>query len=585
MQFLYPNVLWMLLIPIILLLVLIATNKNSMQMFFSEEILGKLRVNTKSLRHETRNFIFFAALILMVLALARPVANKQEFEAKQELIPIVIALDISKSMQATDIYPNRLELAKRKLKYIIQNIQNSAVAVILFARDSFVLSPITQDITSLLYMVNHLDQGMNFDNGSNIYSAIQTTQKLTKDYENKNIILLSDGGDEQNYQKELDFAKKNKINIYTIGLASQEGSPIPDDKGGYLTNDDKQIVLVKLNEALKTLGINSGGGYIDYSLGNKDVDMILSDIYTKSKKDQFEAQKVKHYIELFYYPVILALILLLIGFSSLPRRTTTMIMLFFLVAIPQNSDANIFDFQKIESANKAYENKEYKKAERNFQDVARNAQGYYNYANALYKQKKYKQAIKQYEKVVTSNKELEFKKLHNMGNSFAYSGQFDKAEEFYKKALQIKEDKQTKENLEKIQDLNNKQEQNKQDQKNNQENNDQQNDNDKEKKENQDNNDQQNKNDKEKNDNKDKNDQQEQKQEEKNEEEQSDNNKNKQNQQEQKMQQQKIEQTQLEQISQKEEKKWMERLEDKQAPVMLHKVPSNTKENDVKNPW
>lgn len=572
MQFLYPNVLWMLLLPAILLIVLIATNKTSMQIFFSAEVLDKLRVNTKSLRHETRNIIFFCALILMVLALARPVAPKQEFEAKQELIPIVVALDISRSMLSNDIYPNRLELAKRKLKHLISNVQNSAIGVVLFAKSSFIMSPITQDLATLLYMVDHLDKGMNFDNGSNIASMIQTSIDLMSEYQNKNIILLSDGTDEENFEKEIQLAKKNGVNIYAIGLATTQGGPIPLEDGSLLTNDEKQIVVVKLNNILKDLAMQSGGGYIDFSLGNKDVDMILSDIYTKSKKDQFESQKIKQYLELFYYPLALALFLLLIAFSSLPKKMVVSLFIVFLAVYPNKIYASIFDFQVIQEANKAYENQEYEKAQKGFQEVARNAQGYYNYANSLYKQGKYEQALKQYEKVVTKDKELEFKKLHNMGNSAAMLKKYDKAEEFYEKALKIHNDEQTKQNLEMVK--------NQQKQEQEKENNDQNDSSDNEQENDQ--NDTQNEQEKQK-ENKNQNNQNEnnKKENEKQENKNDSNQKNEQNEQN----EQTIEQTNMEQISTQEEEKWMKMLQEQEVPILLHKVPNSVKEDDVKNPW
>lgn len=574
MQFLYPNVLWMLLIPIILLIVLIATNKTSMQLFFSAEVLDKLRVNTKSLRHETRNILFFSALILMVLSLARPVMPQQEFEAKQELIPLVVAVDVSRSMLSNDIYPNRLEFAKRKLKHLISNVQNSAVGVVLFAKSSFIMSPVTQDLATLLFMVDHLDQGMNFDNGSNIASVIQTGIELMSEYQNKNIILLSDGTDEENFEKEIQLAKKNGVNIYAIGLATTQGGPIPLEDGSLLTNDKKQIVVVKLNSAFKDLAMQSGGGYIDYSLGNKDVDMILSDIYNKSKKDQFEAQKIKQYVELFYYPLALALILLLIAFSSLPRKLAVSTFVALYIFYPNESYASIFDFQTIKEANKAYENQEYEKAQKGFQEVARNAQGYYNYANTLYKQGKYEQALKQYEKVVTNDKELEFKKLHNMGNSAAMLQDYQKAEEFYTKALKIHDDEQTKENLEMVKNQQ-KQEQDKQ----NNDQNDSQN-NEEEKNQEKSNDDQRKQDNQEQNKN-----QQDNKNEDKKEGQKEENQNDSDQQNSQEEQDQNIEQSQMEQISSQEEEKWLNMLQDQEVPILLHKVPNSTKEDNVTNPW
>ncbi|MEA1915505.1 MAG: VWA domain-containing protein, partial [Campylobacterota bacterium] len=310
----------MMLIPIVLLIVLIGTNKSTMQKFFNEDVLQKLSAGGNFMRSETRNFVLFAALILMTIALARPVMDLQEHESKQELIPIVVAIDVSKSMLADDIYPNRLELAKKKLKYIVQNAQNSAIGVVLFAKSSFIMSPITQDFTSLMYLIEHLDTGLNFDNGSDMMSMIETADQLTVDFSAKNIILLSDGGNKSDYSAEIIYAKEKKINIYAVALATKKGTAIPKKNGGYMTNSAGEIVVVGLNEQMSTLAMQSGGGYIDFSLGNSDIDAILNDIYSKSKKAQFESQKVKTFTELFYYPLALALLVLLIAFSSLPRK-------------------------------------------------------------------------------------------------------------------------------------------------------------------------------------------------------------------------------------------------------------------------
>jgi Ca-activated chloride channel family protein len=117
------------LLPIILLIYLIATNKSTIQKIFSSEVLHKLSAGGKYMSAQTRNVLLFIALILMTISLARPVINEQEHESKQELIPIVVAIDVSKSMLANDVYPNRLELAKKKLKYIITSAKNSAIGV------------------------------------------------------------------------------------------------------------------------------------------------------------------------------------------------------------------------------------------------------------------------------------------------------------------------------------------------------------------------------------------------------------------------------------------------------------------------
>ena len=456
MQFLYPNVFYMMLIPLILLILLVLTSKESIQQHFSKTILEKLTVGNRTLDKSTRNFLFFMTLIFFIIALGRPVANQQEQNIKQNLIPIVIALDVSKSMLATDIFPNRISLAKKKLKSIIELSKNSTIGILLFAKDSFVLSPVTEDFISLQYIVDNLDTNINFANGSNIFATLEATSYMLEEFEVKNLIILSDGGNDNKYTKEIEYANENNISIYSVGLATKHGSAIPD-KNGYLTNKKGDIVTVKLNESIKNLSLKTNGGYIDFSLDNNDVKAIVNRINSQSKREDLSTQKIKTYTELFYYPLGLGLFILLLALSSFPtlrkkKASSTMsaIMVFMLFCIPIESDAYTFEFEHIEKAKDFYEKKEYSKASDEYRKIPSSSQSYYNLGNTLYKEGKYKEAIDSYSKVVTKDKALESQKLHNIGNSYVQSNNLEKAKEFYEKALKVKEDTHTKENLDAV---------------------------------------------------------------------------------------------------------------------------------------
>jgi len=550
---------------------LLITNKDTFQKHFDKESLKKLSVTNKAFTKTTRNILFFFAIVLMTFALARPVIDEKEQSFKQEVASIVVAIDVSKSMLATDIYPNRLNFAKQKLLDIIELSKKNAIAVVLFARYSYILSPITQDFNSLKILVNNLNTGENFDNGSNIFSTLETTNKLLKGYENKNLLILTDGGNEQDYQEEIEFANKNNINIYTIATATKKPSPIKLNDGNFMTKSDGSIVTVSLNEKIKELSMNTNGGYIHFSNSNEDIKQILADIENKSSKKELESKKFKTYTELFYYPLGLAILLLFIAFSSLPnlRRGSASLIIFSLLFFVQNNlQASIFDFQTIDKAKEAYENKDYKTASKNFEKVAHSSEAKYNLANSLYKEGKYKEAIENYKNVVTSNKELEHKKLHNLGNSYAKLGDYENAIKSYKSALKAKEDVETKENLEKIKQLQKKQ--NKENNKDNKEQNNKENKEDKNKK---------NQNQDKKDDSKQNKAQNEKDKEDKK----SEQNKDKDSEQNQEQQHSKLKQ---EDISALEEKKWLEQIQNQKTPVLLKKVPTEHEdENTSSSPW
>lgn len=573
------------LVPTLLLMFLLLSKKDIFEQYFSKQTLEKLSTANKYMSKTSRNILFFISLILMTIALSRPVINEKESNFKQEANAIAIAIDVSRSMLANDISPNRLTHAKRKLLDIIENSNENALAVILFAKSSFILSPLTQDFNSLKILIENLDTGINFDNGSNIFSTLETTAKLLKNYENKNLLLLSDGGNNSDFEKEIEFARENKINIYTIGLASSKASPIKLEDGNFLTKKDGSIVTVSLNENIKKLSLGTNGGYINYSLNSDDIKQILLDIEKKSTKKELESKKFKSYTELFYYPLALAIFILFIAFSSLPnflsKKLVSAIIILIAFFNTNTLKAFEFDFKTIDKANTAYEKGDYKTSSKQFEALTKTPEAKYNYANSLYKEKKYDKALENYKNVTTSNQDLEFKKLHNMGNSYVKLNDLENAKKMYEKALKIKADKQTKENLETVQNILKKQEKQKNNKdnknKNNKDKNKEKNKNNKDSKKNKDKNKEQNKQDKEDGQNNKKGNQENKKEEGKKQ-------KQENNQEAQKQKQALNKKLQNQYISELEEKKWLKKLENKKSQILLKKVKTKNEDNSS-NPW
>ena len=372
MKFIYLNVLFLMLIPSFILMYLIITKQSKLSSYFSKNALEKLSISNQYFSNKARNITLFLSLIFMIIALARPVTNEKINDVQSQLNAVIIALDVSKSMNAIDIYPNRFEFAKNKLLTIIDSSKTEAIGVVLFAKSTFLLSAVTQDFSSLKQLVNNLDKGINFDNGSNIYSTLEATQKLLKDYNSKNLILLTDGADNSDFNEEIKFANEHNINIYTLAIATQQGAVIKENDGNFLTDLNGNIVNVKLNENIKELSLKTNGGYINYSLNNDDISQILNDINTKSIKEKFDETKHKSFTELFYYPLALAIFLLLIAFSSIPSFSKNKSLLMILISLFFYSNSNLYassilDFTTIKEAKKAYTNEEYEQAAKQFE--------------------------------------------------------------------------------------------------------------------------------------------------------------------------------------------------------------------------
>lgn len=566
MQFLYINVIYFMLIPSLFLMFLIVTKKEKLLKHFSQDALNKLSLSNQYLSNKARNIMLFIALILMITSLARPVINEKEHESKQNLHSIVLALDISKSMLANDIYPNRLEFAKKKILNFIDNSKDSSIALILFSKNSYIISPLTIDFNSLNTLIENLDFQKNLTNGTNIYSSLETSNRLLKNSSSKNIVLFTDGADLSDFNKEIIFAKEKKLNIYTLAIGTKQGSPIKEKNGDYLTNKNGDIVTVKLNENIKELALESNGGYIKSSLINDDINSILKDIKSKSLKNEFKDIKHKSYTELFYYPLVLALIFIFIAFSSLPnlKRINSMVILLTLLFITNlELKAYNFDFTHIKNAKEAYNSKEYKKAQKEFEEVDSSYEQQYNLANSLYKQGKFKEAIKYYKTIKNEDINKEAKRLHNLGNSYAKVNDFNNAIKTYEEALKFKNDKETKENLETIKKhLQNKQKKNNKSKQNQKKQNNQKKD-----KQEQKNNSNQKK--------------------EKKESSKKQSEENKKTEENKKQEKQKLqkEADKKENISSKEEKRWLNKLNEHKTRTIMKKVENENSKGSYNSPW
>lgn len=520
----------------------------------------------------------------MLIALARPVMDLKEQDFKQEITPIVVIIDISKSMLASDISPTRLKMAKYKLLELINISKDSALAVVLFAKSAFILSPITQDFNSLKYLVNNFDDTKNFDNGSNILASLEAANKLLKNYNNKNVLILSDGGNKEDFKEEINYAKQNDIKVYNLALATSKPTPIKINDS-YLMDENDNIVTVSLNENIKELSFETKGAYMTYTISNSDIKAIYNDIMSSSSKDELKSQKYKVYKELFYYPLALGILFLLFAFSSMPSKKSLILVSLLLLANKESLNASILDFKTINEANQQYTNKEYKKASESFYEVSQTKEGHYNYANALYKDKKYKTALSEYKKVISSNKDLEYKKLHNMGNTYVKLKDLENAKKLYENALKLEDNLQTKENLAYVNKLLKKKQENKNNKKKDKkENKDKDKKQDKEKnqkqKDKKNNKEQENK----KDSKKDKKEQEEKEAKNSSNKNSKDEKKEKSDKESKASKSSKSEALNKDEMSELEEKKWLKKIQNKKTPILLRKFNSKSEDN-TSTPW
>lgn len=318
MQFKSPEFLLLLLLLLPMALMLFRKGA-SLSHYFDAEILKKLQLSESYISPAVRNTLLLLSCGLMIVALARPYIDNGEIKVSTSTIDVMAAFDISRSMFANDVYPNRLELAKKKFKEFSGDFQEAKIGVIGFSSRAFLISPLTEDFATLDYLVKNMNLDSVTLRGTSVMNALEVTNDLLKESAKKALILFSDGGDTADFSEEIAYAKKHNIVIFAYNIGTAKGGIIPDENGA-LTDENGDIVVVRLNEKIKTLALQSGGAYMEYSLKSNDIDALAQAIKQRFSEKSEEESTIRDVKELFYYPLSVALALLFTALYSIPSR-------------------------------------------------------------------------------------------------------------------------------------------------------------------------------------------------------------------------------------------------------------------------
>ena len=459
MSFLHIEIFYYLLAPFLILFGFLLTQKEAQAHFFSEEVMSKLRVSANTLTLKARNALFFTIGLLIIIALSGPVINEGEVEVKAKSADIMIALDISDSMLAEDIYPNRLKSAKQKMLEMLKIAPTERIGVIAFAKNSYLVSPLSFDHKAVSFLLSKLSTDSITEKGTDFLSMLQVVENSGENSKRKYLLILSDGGDKEDFSEELEYAKEHNIVVFILGVATSKGAPIKLENGSFIKQNG-EIIISKLNDNIEELATKSGGVYIESVNSDEDIRVMLQEIESLSDKKELKSEMVERYIPLFYYPLGLALFLLLVATSSMSKRQRVALpMLFLLINTflnPSNTNAGVLDFIELNKAKEAYNLGDFNTSKRLYENYAQkseNQESQYNTANSLYKQGLYKEAIKSYKKVEFKDKVKEASKYANLGNAYVKGKEkesLEKAVEAYEKSLKLKDDKETQENLEAV---------------------------------------------------------------------------------------------------------------------------------------
>ncbi|MBN1794297.1 MAG: VWA domain-containing protein [Candidatus Omnitrophica bacterium] len=278
-------------------------------------------------RQKVRSGLIVCACAFLVVAIARPQFGATLGIEKRRGIDIIVAIDVSDSMLTEDVKPTRLAAAKREVSGLIKKLKGDRIGIVLFAGESFVQCPLTLDYEACSMFVQQIDAGYIPVGGTSVAKAVQAARDafIKKERKHKVFILMTDGeshtGDAINEAEE---AKREGIKIYTIGIGTPSGEPIPirDEAGnviGHKKDADGTPVVSKLDEyTLQKIALTTNGKYYRSTAGQLELDSIYDDISSMEKKELSDRVYTR-YEERFKIPLILSWLLLAIEMCGVPK--------------------------------------------------------------------------------------------------------------------------------------------------------------------------------------------------------------------------------------------------------------------------
>lgn len=321
-RFEHPYYLWLLLlIPVFWLLQLLheSWRKRKLSKVIDANLaerLTPLASRAKAWIRLSVNTIAFASLII---GIANPQIGSKMEEVKRKGVDIMLALDISNSMQAEDLYPNRLERSKRSIQELLTYLKADRLGIVVFAGDAFVQLPITTDYSAAKLFLNSIQPRLIARQGTDIGTAIRQCMDSFDEESptQKVIIVISDGENHEPAAMEAaQEAAANGIVIHTIGMGSMDGSPIPvyvnGQRVGFRKNKEGNTVVSKLDESmLRQLASEGGGMFFRATNAQSGMSHIFEEV-EKMEKVEFGTKVYTDFEDRFQYLLLPALILLVI---------------------------------------------------------------------------------------------------------------------------------------------------------------------------------------------------------------------------------------------------------------------------------
>lgn len=453
-----PQYLYLLLVLVALVAIhyyIVYRKKQQVKRFGDPDLTRQLFLGVSRWRPEVKFWLAMVALSSFVVALARPQFGTRLDTRERVGIEAIIALDVSNSMLAEDVKPNRLEKAKMMVSNMVDGMKDDKIGLVVFAGQAFVQLPITSDYVSAKMFLETISPAMISVQGTDVAEAINLSMRSFTQQEDvsRAIFVITDG--EDNEGRAVEAAKKaasQGIRVYVLGIGNPGGAPIPiPGTGQYIIDEQGNTVVSKLSEEMCREIATAGNGSYIYVDNSSSAQKKLSEQLDRLSKAKMESQVYSEYDEQFQGFILIGLLLLLLDVLLLEReskstwlsnlfrrqRPLTMMLLFF-VAVSAMAQT---DRDYIRRGNRYMRDSIYDKAQVEYQKAIErdntNSISHYNLGNALLYQNKAQDAMKEYETAAKLEKDKGrlAQIYHNMGVVLQAAKQFDKAVACYRNSL------------------------------------------------------------------------------------------------------------------------------------------------------
>ena len=427
MEFHFLRAGWIVLIPIAILLIFFFKRRmltiGNWEKLIDKRLLPYVMSRSQLSDNQYKWWLISLISVLSIIALAGPTWERIEQPSFRTDQSLVIALDLSRSMNAQDITPNRLTRAKLKILDILERRQGAQVALIVYSANAFTVTPLTSDTDTIIALINSIDTSIMPSRGSYPALAIDKGLQLLNQasVSNGEIILVTDGGITFDSFSSAQKLRDEGYRLSALGIGSMNGAPIPKETGGFITDNTGQITISRLEvDDLKDLVEIGGGSYTSITSNDQDIDTLLSEVYSavRESDDSVTTDQWKE-----FGPWLL---LIVVPFGSLLFRKGW-VFVFLLTIMPIDNSVYALDWNDLwktrdQQAKEAMESGDYNKAIELFEDSEWLAAAHYRAGN-------YRQSANGY------NNNSNIDHLYNHANSLAKIGQFEEAIENYEKVI------------------------------------------------------------------------------------------------------------------------------------------------------